>query len=192
MIDIITKSKVRQNILKLLFADPQRELYLSEIAKKIKASIGNCRRELDKMVKAGILKTKKKGNLVLYAVNRQGAIYDELATIIHKTIGPEIELKKLIKEIGGVKFAFIFGSYLKKDFSANSDLDLFLIGQVDENKLVKKIRPLEDALDREINYHLYREKDFKAKVKQNSFLRNISKNQLFLTDNKNEFTKLLK
>jgi len=192
MIDLITKSKVRQNILKLLFADPRKELYLSEIAKKINASIGNCRRELDKMAKAGILKTKKKGNLVLYAVNRQGAIYNELAKIISKTIGPEAELKKLIREVGGVKFAFIFGSYLKKDFSANSDLDLFLIGEVDENKLVKKTRLLEDALGREINYHLYGEKDFKTKVKTNSFLQNISKNQLFLTNNKNEFERLLK
>ena len=192
MLDLIAKSKVRQNILKLLFADPQKKLYLSEIAKKINASVGNCRRELDKMTEAGVLKTKKQGNLAFYAVNRQGAIYGELAKIISKTIGPEMELKKLISGLVGVKFAFIFGSYLKKDFSADSDLDLFLIGEVDETKLLKKIRPLEDLLGREINYHLYQEKDFKTKIKTNSFLRNISRNYLLLAGDENEFKRLLK
>ena len=191
MLDLITKSKTRQNILKLLFANPENEFYLSEIAKKTKASVGNCQRELDKMVRLGILKSDRRNNLIFYSVNRQSPISDEFSKIISKTIGLEGELRSLIKKISGIKFAFIFGSYLRKDFSANSDVDLFLVGRIKETVLIKAIRLLESAVGREINYHLYSEADFKSNLKTSSFLRNIVKDALLLTDNKNEFEKLL-
>ena len=192
MLDLITKSKTRQNILRLLFANPKNEFYLSEIAKKTKASVGNCQRELSKMVKLGILKSDRKTNLIFYSVNRQSPIFDEFSKIISKTIGLDEELRNLIKKFPGIKFALIFGSYLRKDFSANSDIDLFLVGKINETVLIKEIRLLESAVGREINYHLYSEEDFKSKLKVNSFLQNIVKNYLFLTDNQNEFEKLLR
>ncbi len=192
MLDLITKSKIRKNIIRLLFANPDEEFYLSEIAKKINASVGTCRRELSKMAKSGILKFGKKANLVFYSINKQSPVFRELAAIVNKTIGIDAEIKKMIQDIKGVKFAFIFGSYVQKKFTADSDIDLFLIGKINESQLLKKLRPLENILGREINYHLYGEKDFRVKFKTNSFLKNIIKDCLLLTNNQDEFRKLLK
>lgn len=192
MLDLITKSKIRQNILRFLFAYPNKEFYLSEIARKIKASVGTCQRELDRMVEVGIFKKGKKANLIFYSVNKQNPVFKEFSQIISKTIGIEAELKKLVSKLPGLKFAFIFGSYVKKDFKADSDLDICLIGNIDESKLIKKLRLLENKIGREVNYHLYAMKDFKVKLKSSSFLHNIIKNYLLLTDNQDEFKKLFR
>ncbi len=192
MFDFLAKSITRQKILKILFANPDKEFYLSEIARKVKASAGNCQRELKKMVKIGVLNSDKKNNLRIFSVNKKNPVYKETYNIINKTIGVEDEIKRLIKKIPGINFAFIFGSYVKGDFSANSDIDLFIIGDVNENNLIKNLKKTEQNIDREINYHLYSEEDFKNKLKNNSFLKNIVKNRLFLTNNQNEFERLLK
>jgi len=191
MLDIITKSKIRQRILKLLFAHQNREFYLSEIARTIDASIGNCQRELRKMVGAGILQASQKAHLQFFSVNRANPLYRELAMIIRKTIGIEEELKSVINKISGITYAFIFGSYVKENFSVDSDIDLCIIGVVDENQLITRLKPLEKSIDREVNYHMYSEKDFKIKFKKDSFLKNIIKDHLLLTDNQDDFRRLL-
>ncbi len=192
MFDFLTKSTTRQKILKILFANPDKEFYLSEIAKKINASAGNCQRELKKMVEIGALNSDKKNNLRIFLVNKKNPLYKEIHNIINKTIGIEEEMRQLIKKISGIKFAFIFGSYVKGDFSANSDIDLFIIGKINENSLIKNLKRVEQDIDREVNFHLYSEEDFKNKLKSNSFLKNIIKNHLLLTDNPDEFKRLLK
>jgi len=195
MLDLITKSKVRQKILKLLFANEDKTFYLSQIAQKTKTSTGTCQRELNKMVKKGILKTEKKGPLRYYTLNKQNPLHSEFKNIVNKTIGIEPELKKQVNKIKGLKYAFIFGSYAKGDFGANSDIDLYVVGNIDEDDLLAKLKKLEDSLHREINYHLASEKEFIKKIKnikENSFYKNIMKNVLLLTNNMNEFRKLLK
>lgn len=192
MFDLIFKSKIRKEILKLLFSHLNKELYLSEIAKKINASIGNCQRELDKLVKSNILISQKKNNLKMYFVDKKNPFYKELKSIIDKTIGIEGEIKKIIKKISSIEFAFIFGSYSKNEFSNSSDIDLFIIGEVNENKFLSKTKLLEKKFNREINYHIYSKKEFKRKFKNSSFLQNIIKNYILLTDNQDEFEKLFK
>ncbi|MCD6442184.1 hypothetical protein J7L24_01425, partial [bacterium] len=71
-------------------------------------------------------------------------------------------------------------------------IDLFIIGEIGEDEIFKKIKMLESKIGREINYHIYSKAEFKKKFKTNSFLQNILKNNIFLTDNKDEFRKLFK
>ncbi len=190
MLDILYKSKVRQNILKLFFANERRGFYLSEIAKIIKISIGTCRRELNKLVNFGILKTEKKANLVYYFLNKQNPLLKEIRGIFTKTIGIEGELKKVTASVKGIKYALIFGSYVKGDFRADSDIDLLIIGQINEDELIKKLKTVEKSIQREINYHLYSEDDFRHKFKKGSFLQNILKKYLIVSGNDYEFRKL--
>jgi len=192
MFDFIFKSKIKREILKFLFSFPEKEFYLSEIARKINASVGSCQRELDKLVEANILGSEKRDNLKLYFVDRKNPFYNDLKNIINKTIGLEEKIKKTVEEINGVEFAFIFGSYTKGNFSNNSDIDLFIIGQVKEDEIFRKTKTLENKIGREINYHIYSKVEFKKKFKTNSFLQNILKNNIFLTDNKDEFRELFK
>ena len=192
MIDIIGKSKIKQNILKLLFSNQEKEFYLSEIARIAGASRGNAQKELKKLEKVGIIKSEKRNNLRYYFLNKQNSLFAEWEGIVKKTIGIENELKNIIQEISRIEHAFIFGSYARGDFKSESDIDLFIIGNPEENELIRQITKLEKEINREINYHIYSEKEFKKKIKINSFLQNVVKKYIMLTDNEKEFRKMLR
>lgn len=192
IINILFKSKIRQRILARFFADESRKFYINEMARFVGTSQGTCRRELNRLVDMGMLATFREGNLQYYQVNRQNPFYKEFSTIIRKTIGIEALLRSALKEIEGVTYAFIFGSYAKKEFKPESDIDIAVIGAIDEGQLIKTVKNAEKALGREINYHIYTEDDFKKKLKANSFLKNILQDYIMVTGDENEFRKLLK
>ncbi len=58
-------------------------------------------------------------------------IYNELACIILKTEGVAKELRDSLSEIG-VEMAFIYGSFANMKAGVDSDIDVFIIGDVDE------------------------------------------------------------
>lgn len=192
MNSIIGRSKIRQKILKLLFANESKSFYLSEIAKIIGTSAGNAQRGLEKLAKEGIVKSEKKANLHYYILDRKNPIFKDIESIVRKTVGIETELAEILGKMKGVEFAFIFGSYAKgEDFRSDSDVDIVIIGNPDETELNRKIGLLEKSIGREINYHLYSDaREFIKKVKNESFLANVVRQYIFLAGDIDEFKKL--
>jgi predicted nucleotidyltransferase len=191
MLSFFVRSKHRAAILRIFFANPESQFYLREIAKMINASAGNAQKELKGLEKEGILKSAKRGNLRFYCLNPAYPLFNELSGIISKTLGIEAEIKKELKSLKGLRFAFIFGSYVKKDFGPDSDLDLFIIGSIDEDELIRKIKKAENRINREINYHVAGEREFLQSLKEKSFYQDIITNFILLTDNEHEFKKFI-
>jgi predicted nucleotidyltransferase len=191
MVDILFKSKIRQKILSRFFADEGRKFYINEMARLVNTTQGTCRRELNKLVDVGVLTTKKEGNLLYYQVNKQTPLYREFSAIIQKTIGIEAKLKSSLQGFKGISYAFIFGSYAKREFKPESDIDVVIIGMIGEDSLIKVFKDVERAIGREINYHIYTEKEFKNKLSTDSFIKNIIKNHIIIKGDEAAFRKLL-
>jgi predicted nucleotidyltransferase len=191
MVDILFKSKIRQKILSRFFADEGRKFYINEMARLVNTTQGTCRRELNKLVDVGVLTTKKEGNLLYYQVNKQTPLYREFSAIIQKTIGIEAKLKSSLQGFKGISYAFIFGSYAKREFKPESDIDVVIIGMIGEDSLIKVFKDVERAIGREINYHIYTEKEFKNKLRTDSFIKNIIKNHIIIKGDEAAFRKLL-
>lgn len=192
MIDILFKSKIRQKILSRFFADESKKFYINEMARLVNTTQGTCRRELNNLVDMGVLTTSREGNLLYYNVNRQTLLYREFSAIIQKTIGIEAKLKSALHGFKDISFAFIFGSYAKKEFKPESDIDAVVIGIIEEDRLIRVFKDIEKAIGREINYHIYTEKEFKNKLKTNSFIKNIIKNHIIIKGDEIAFRELLK
>jgi predicted nucleotidyltransferase len=190
MIDILIKSKIRQKILSRFFADESRRFYINEMARLVNTTQGTCRRELNKLVDVGVLTTSKEGNLLYYQVNKQTPLYREFSAIIQKTIGIEAKLKSLLQGFKGISYAFIFGSYAKREFKAESDIDVVIIGIIEEDSLIKVFKDVERAIGREINYHIYTGKEFKSKLRTDSFIKNIIKNHIMIKGDEIAFREL--
>ena len=192
IVNILFKSKIRQKILARFFADESRRFYINEMARLVGTTQGTCRRELNKLVDMGFLMTEREGNLQFYLVNKKNPFYEEFKTIIQKTIGIEALLKNALMSVEEINFAFIFGSYAKKEFKLESDIDMAIVGEIREELLIKILKKIEKTIGREINYHLYTRNEFKEKIKANSFVRNIIKDYIMVTGDEREFRKLLK
>jgi len=192
MIDLITKSKIRRKIIVLFLYNQKREFYLSEIAKIVGTSPGTAQRELNRLLANDFISFKKKANLSIYSLNKRYTLLKEVEAIVNKTFGIEVQLKNGLGTIDNIEYAFIFGSYVKGTFKSESDIDLFIIGDVEEDQILKTIEQIERGIDREINYHLADKDDFLSKAKDNYFYREILQNNLLLIGNKDEFKKLIK
>jgi predicted nucleotidyltransferase len=191
MVDILFKSKIRQKILSRFFANEGRRFYINEMARLVNTTQGTCRRELNKLVDMGMLTAMKEGNLLYYQVNKQNPLYREFSAIIQKTIGIEAKLKNALQGFKGISYAFIFGSYAKREFKPESDIDVVIIGIIGEDSLIKVFKDVERAIGREINYHIYTEKEFKNKLITDSFIKNIIKNHIIIKGDEAAFRKLL-
>ncbi|MBL7130247.1 MAG: nucleotidyltransferase domain-containing protein [Candidatus Omnitrophica bacterium] len=184
----IFKSKTRKELFRLYFTNPEGKFYLRELERILGIPVSMIRKELLRLENDGIFISAKRGNLTYFYLNKTYALFEELKRIVFKTVGIRGLLKQTIKKIKGIETAFIYGSFAKNEESAKSDIDVFIIGKLDENKLVKEIAKLEKILKREINYSLYTRNDLKKKKKaRDSFITDLFEGpKVFLTRDKND------
>ena len=170
----ITKSRLRQKLLGYFFTNPQVSLYLREVSGILKEDAGNLSKELSRLEKDGIFSSKIRGRQKYFSLNRDYPLFQELKSVIFKTIGIEGSIKELVAKIEGIKSAFIYGSFAEDKETAVSDIDLLIIGSPDSDKLMQEIEILEQKLQRQINYNIYPEEEFKRKAKlRDSFITNV-------------------
>lgn len=170
--------KNKSALLKIFFTNPEQKFYIQEIGRILSKKPGEFQRELNNLEKEGILISEYSGNLRYFSVNKEYPLYDELKNIVFKTIGIIGSLKEIILKIGKVKFCFIYGSYAKSQENLLSDIDIFFIGDIDENLLVNYIEKTEKSLKRDINYKLLKFTDFKKEIiSNNAFVLNILKDK---------------
>lgn len=173
MLNRLFSSRTRVKILTLFLMNPGEEVYVRQIARRVEENINAVRRELENLERVGLLKSEKKGNLKYYTTNRDFPIYDELSSIILKTEGVAKFLQDRLAEIG-IEVAFIYGSFASGEATAESDIDLFLVGDVREEEVVLEVREVEKKLSREVNYVLFTPQEFKERVKnKDPFVRNV-------------------
>lgn len=187
----ISKSKLRKKILELYFSHPEKEYYLRELERLLNTPVAYVRRELLNLERPGLFVSELRGKQKYFRLNKNYSLYKEIKRIIFKTIGVEGSLRKLLEKIENIEMAFIFGSFTQEKEDQYSDIDLMIIGNPDENKLISRIRKLESQIDREINYHIYSPPDIKKKnQRRDSFIENVlSGSKIFLIGEENELSR---
>ena len=189
MFDLLIKSKIRQKILRLFITNPSKEFYLSEVASAVMTTPGTAQRELRKLVTIDLIHFHKKGNLSIYALNPRHYLLKEISGIMRKTFGIEDEIKQALAKVEGIIFAFLFGSYVKSDFKSDSDIDVYVIGDVQEDVLLKALSPVEASIGREINFHRSSLLEFRSNC-ESAFVKDIIKNNQLIIGDENEFKTL--
>lgn len=174
-VDVLNlKSNLRRKLLTLFFTNPEKRYYIRQLERLIGFSAGNISNELRRLNRDHLFITEEVGNSLFYRLNRRHTIYNELKSIITKTVGVEGGLKTALQVIPGISCIFIFGSFARGEEYQLSDVDLFIIGCPDMDKLSEAIHQQEDLLQREINYHIYSEKDWIEKIaEKDSFILNL-------------------
>ncbi len=183
----ITKSKLREELLVLYFTNPNKKYYLRELERILSFSVGNIRRELIKLGSTGLFLRENKGNLVYYYLNKSYPLFKELRGIIFKTSGAPKILHNVLEKFDDIDRAFIYGPFTKGKERKGSDIDLLIIGKVNEDRLFEEIDKLERKLQREINYAIYGKEDFnKKKEGGNPFISDILKEKkIFIIGDEN-------
>ena len=191
MFELLTKSKIRKNIILLFVYNQRKEFYLSEIARMVNTSPGTAQRELNRLIAMDFVTFQKTANLNVYKLNIKHPLLGEIESIVQKTFGMEVELRAELSKIGQIRYAFLFGSYVKGGFKSDSDIDLFIIGDAENEQVFDTIQKVEEKIGREINYHVLSENEFKEKVRKNFFLQEIVKDFIMLKGDESEFKRIV-
>jgi len=166
MLEYIITSKAKRSLLKLLLTNPDRTFYLREIARLTTEPVNAVRRELGYLEKACLVIMHSRGKEKYYSANKDSPIYSELKKIIYTTIGLGDYIREKIKDTNAIQLAFVYGSVASGSETTKSDIDLFVVGDIEEDSLHRTISEIEKDLHRTINYSLMDLTEFQERQKK--------------------------
>ncbi len=174
-------SSTRAELLSLFFNNPDEKFYLREIARHIGKDAAGIKRELDTLVRIGLLAREKRGVQKYYFADKASPIFAEMKGLIFKTTGVQGAIKAAFSRLKGIQTAFIYGSYARGAEKEDSNINLMVIGQVNITELNDVVVGLEDKLKREIDYLAFDEQEYrKRKEAKDPFIREIVKGKKIL------------
>jgi predicted nucleotidyltransferase len=181
--------QARKHVLSLVLLSPERRWHLREIARRTGVAVGPVQREVAGLTAAEIIRKVHDGNRTCYQANLNCPLLPELTGLLRKTAGLADVLRAAIMPLSSdIDVAFIYGSQASGEASATSDVDLLIVGGVDDMALHKAIGKAEDGLGRPVNYTLLRRNEFaKRKSEKGGFLaRVLAAEKIMLMGNPDE------
>jgi predicted nucleotidyltransferase len=169
-------TSTQQKVLGLLFGQPERSFFVTEIMGLVKAGSGAVQRELHRLERAGLLSVQMHGNQKHYQANRKSPLYDEICSIVQKTVGLEDPLRAAVESLPGtVHLALIYGSVAKRKDTSASDIDLLIVAdELTLEDVYAALSPAEQLLDRKVNPTVYTSEEFnRRRTRGNSFLKRV-------------------
>lgn len=164
MLESILSSRVRAKLLTAFLLSPGDRRHAWELAHSLDESYSAVWKELIRLERIGILASEQTSHAKVYEINRECPIIPELRSIVLKTTGVGSVIRNQLVQLGAVKAAFIYGSYASGEADSLSDLDLMVIGEVALQEFAGVILHLEKELNRPINYLLFSQDEWKAKI----------------------------
>jgi len=185
--------RTRGAVLALLYGRADQSFYTREIAREVDASVGAVQRELENLSKVGLILRKSVGSQVYYQANRETPIFREMRALINKTIGIFGVLRSALRPLSKqIIAAFVYGSVAREQETAQSDVDLMVVGKATLDQVLSRVSTTEKAIGRSINPTVYSVAEFKSKLAtENHFLTSVLKGQkVFLLGDEDELRKM--
>jgi predicted nucleotidyltransferase len=169
-------SDSQARLFRWLFGQPERSYHLSELRRLSGLGSASLQRELNRLVDAGLVLSERVGNLRRFQANPQSPVYAELIALTRKTLGAAPLLREALQPIAArLKTAFIYGSVAKQTDTAQSDIDLMLVGEdLSLNEILTLLLPLETQLGRKINPNCYTPSEYANRLAEpDSFVNRV-------------------
>jgi len=169
-------SRTQQSVLGLLFGQPDRSFYATQIMAMVRAGSGAVQRELSRLETSGLVTVRRLGTQKHYQANPESPLFAELCSIAQKTIGIAEPLRRALEPLVlGIVAAFVYGSLAKRTDTALSDIDLMIVS--DSLSYADVFAAMEDVsrtLGRTVNPTVYTRREWNKRVKaQNAFVTRV-------------------
>jgi len=183
----------QQRLLALLFGQPTRSFYASEVIQRTGSGSGAVQRELKRLASSGLVTVKRIGNQRHYQANPESPVYHELRGLVRKTLAQAEPIRDALMSLGDrIKLALLFGSTAKGTDTATSDIDILIVADnTTLEEIYSALEEVETELDRKINPTLYTSQEFAyRKESMHPFLtRVLSGEHLVLLDTTHDQTR---
>ncbi|HEX6097823.1 MAG TPA: nucleotidyltransferase domain-containing protein [Thermoanaerobaculia bacterium] len=169
-------SRTQQRVLGILYGDPDRSCFATEIFERARAGRGAVQRELERLADSGLVSVTRVGNQKHYRANPNAPIFSELRSIILKTSGLAQPVADAIAPLAKkIDVAFIYGSVARGEAHAESDVDLLVVARdLTLEQLHSRLARAETTIGRTIHPTLLTPTEFRRRRESgNPFLRKV-------------------
>lgn len=181
---ILFPQQYRRKVLAVLFTRAGEWIHLRELERLTgAASVGSLKKELDALVSVGLVNIQRMANQTQFAANEHHPVFAELRSLVQKTTGLVPLLQQALAPLGDkVTLACVFGSVARGAESAQSDVDVLLLGELTFGEAVNALFDAQAQLGREINPKVMTVAEWQAKKRDgNAFVHDVlSKPKLFV------------
>jgi predicted nucleotidyltransferase len=101
---------------------------------------------------------------VYYRAKTESPLYPEIRNLVLKTSGLADVLKSALAD-KKIRVAFVFGSFVRGEEKAGSDVDLMVIGQLGLRDLSRLLSGIEEKIGREVNPYVLHEDEFRKRIR---------------------------
>ena len=169
-------SEGQSRVYRWVFGEPGREFHLNELLRLTGLGSATLQRELNALADAGLVLSERVGNLRRIRANPHSPVFNELVALTRKTLGAQPLLRDALQALGpDVEAAWIYGSYAKQTDTANSDIDVMIVGStLTLARVIEVLLPVEPLLGRKVNPVLYTRAEFnQRRAEADSFVNRV-------------------
>lgn len=148
-------SQAQARLLGLLFHDPQQWHASKNLRETLQISAGALHDELARLQAAGLVERDDSAREHRFRADMTSPLANAVRDLCEKTVAVPWRIRDALADEPGVQAAGIFGSWARGESTAESDIDLMVIGTADLRSLARRIRPIERDIRREINLITY-------------------------------------
>jgi predicted nucleotidyltransferase len=169
-------TKTQQRVFSVLFGQPERSFYASELIRLAGSGSGAAQRELARLEESGLVTTRRVGHQKHYQANPESPLFSELRGIVLKTVGLAEPLRSALAPLSSrIRAAFVYGSVAKESDRSQSDIDLMVISDsLTYGEVFGVLERAVRALGRQVNPTVYTTAEFSKRLtEENSFVMGI-------------------
>ncbi|MCZ7644853.1 MAG: nucleotidyltransferase domain-containing protein [Planctomycetota bacterium] len=187
----LLSSRVKAEILRLLFGLGRRELHVRELARQAGLNDATVRQELKRLGGLGLIAARRDGNRTYYGARTDHPLYGELHNLVLKTSGLADVLREALI-LPGIRAAFVFGSLASGKERPGSDVDLMVVGKPGLRQLAAALAGVPERLGREINPHALSAEEFarRKKAKDHFLTQVLDAPKLFVVGDPHELERM--
>jgi hypothetical protein len=149
VIDSLITNKTRIKLLMRFFLNSSEQSYLRGLEAEFGESTNAIRLELNRFEEAGLLVSSMDKNKKMYQANKRHPLFDDINSIVRKSMGLDHLVDKVVRKLGNVKRAYITGHTAKG--LDNPEIQCLLVGdEIDATYLESLIGKAENLINRTI------------------------------------------
>src|SRR6266567_8502131 len=100
------RSKARQQLLAYYFTNATARLHLRDLAERLSIDPSNLSKELGRLEREGLFRSEVSGRQKYFQLNREYPLFDEVRSIVAKTVGAVPLITQIFKRIEGIEEAY--------------------------------------------------------------------------------------
>jgi predicted nucleotidyltransferase len=164
---------MQMRLLGALLLQPTQAWTMQNLAAVVGAPASSVHRELDRALASGIVERDAASRPHRFSAATASPFYQPLRTLLSLSVGVESELRDALAELP-IAAAVLHGSWVTGPLTADSDIDLLVVGDVDLREVRRRVRPVGQRAGRTIDVTVFGADEFRELARRRaSFARHV-------------------